>query len=75
MLTGAYALHALSDDEREEFERHLAECGSCARETAELTATAARLGMAVSRTPRPALREEVLRRVAAVRQQTPGPPP
>lgn len=70
-LTGAYAVHALSDEERAAFERHLADCEACALETAELTATAARLGLAATAVPRPALREEVLRRITAVRQDSP----
>ncbi|MFI6645364.1 anti-sigma factor domain-containing protein [Streptomyces sp. NPDC050504] len=70
-LTGAYAVHALSDEERVAFERHLADCGACAQETAELTATAARLGLAVTAVPRPALRDEVLRRITTVRQDSP----
>ncbi|MFE7071477.1 anti-sigma factor domain-containing protein [Streptomyces sp. NPDC057620] len=73
-LTGAYALHALSDDEREAFERHLGECEPCAQETAELSATAARLGLAVSLPPRPAMREDVLRQIRTVRQEGPGGP-
>ncbi|WP_327402555.1 anti-sigma factor [Streptomyces sp. NBC_01288] len=71
-LTGAYALHALPDEESTAFERHLAGCEPCAEETAELTATAARLGLAVAATPPTALRERVLRRITAVRQETPG---
>ncbi|MFJ5264780.1 anti-sigma factor domain-containing protein [Streptomyces sp. NPDC088387] len=73
-LTGAYALHALSDEEREAFRRHLAACEPCTQETAELSATAARLGLAVSVTPRPALREQVLHRITTVRQDAPGDP-
>lgn len=73
-MTGAYALHALPADEREVFERHLADCEACARETAELCATAARLGLAASATPRPVLREQVLRRITSVRQVGPGVP-
>ncbi|WP_405648357.1 anti-sigma factor domain-containing protein [Streptomyces sp. NBC_00019] len=71
-LTGAYALHALPDGEREVFERHLAGCEACAQETAELAATAARLGLAASVTPSAALREQVLRRITTVRQEGPG---
>lgn len=74
LLTGAYALDALSDDEREAFERHLGDCEGCAQETAELSATAARLGLAVTETPRPALREQVLRDISTVRQESPGGP-
>lgn len=68
---GAYALDALPHDEREAFERHLGDCGPCSRETAELRATAARLGAAVSARPHPQTRERVLRRVAAIRQEVP----
>ncbi|MEU0114667.1 anti-sigma factor [Streptomyces bobili] len=71
-MTGAYALHALPAEEREDFERHLEDCEPCAEETAELSATAARLGLAMFATPRPALREQVLRRVTTVRQEGPG---
>ncbi|WP_353940842.1 anti-sigma factor [Streptomyces sp. HUAS MG91] len=73
-LTGAYAVHALTEEEREAFERHLADCEACAQETAELTATAARLGLAASDAPRPELREQVLRRITTVRQETPARP-
>ncbi|MFE7174549.1 anti-sigma factor domain-containing protein [Streptomyces sp. NPDC057616] len=71
-LTGAYALHALADDEREAVERHLERCESCAEEVAGFTATAARLALAASVTPRPELKARVLRRIAAERQQTRG---
>ena len=74
-LTGAYALHALPDDERAAFERHLAECGSCEQEIAEFAATAARLALASSAPVRPAMREQVLHRVTTVRQVPPGAPP
>ncbi|MER5476795.1 anti-sigma factor [Streptomyces sp. NPDC002734] len=74
-LTGAYALDALHDDERAAFERHLADCATCAQEAAEFTATAARLALAATVRPRPALREEVLRRVTTVRQVPPDTAP
>ncbi|WP_018565985.1 anti-sigma factor [Streptomyces sp. PsTaAH-124] len=72
-LTGAYALHALPDDERAAFERHLAGCADCEREVAEFTATAARLASASGMAARPALREQVLHRITTVRQAPPGP--
>ncbi|MFE0383196.1 anti-sigma factor domain-containing protein [Streptomyces bungoensis] len=72
-MTGAYVLHALPEEERAAFERHLTGCEPCARETAELSATAARLGLAAAVTPPAALREQVLRRVPCVRQEPPGP--
>ncbi|MYW45664.1 anti-sigma factor [Streptomyces sp. SID161] len=71
-LTGAYALHALHDDERAAFERHLAACDTCEREVAEFTATAGRLALASTVHTRPDMRERVLRRVASVRQVPPG---
>ncbi|KUN79924.1 anti-sigma factor [Streptomyces bungoensis] len=71
-MTGAYALHALPDDEHAAFERHLAGCEPCARETAELSAAVARLGLTATVTPPAALREQVLRRIPCVRQEPPG---
>ncbi|MCF4136273.1 anti-sigma factor [Streptomyces sp. Tue 6430] len=73
-MTGAYALHALPPDEREDFERHLEHCELCVEETAELSATAARLGLATFATPAPVMREQVLRRITTVRQDNPGGP-
>ncbi|MCZ4638937.1 zf-HC2 domain-containing protein, partial [Streptomyces rubrogriseus] len=71
-LTGAYALHALPDDEREAFERHLAGCATCEQEAREFAAATARLGLAATVVPAPALRDRVLHRVTAVRQVPPG---
>ncbi|MFE1135954.1 anti-sigma factor domain-containing protein [Streptomyces mutabilis] len=71
-LTGAYALHALPDDERTAFERHLTHCGTCEQETLELAAAAARLGLATTVTPGPELKTRVLRRITTVRQVPPG---
>ncbi|MEV0126634.1 anti-sigma factor [Streptomyces sp. NPDC050703] len=71
-LTGAYATHALEDEEREAFERHLSACESCAQEVRELRATTARLGLAASVVPRPAMKDEVLHRIATVRQVLPA---
>jgi len=70
-LTGAYALDAVSGEEREEFERHLAECESCAQEVRELRDTAARLALAAAAEPPPELKGNVLDRIRAVRQLSP----
>ncbi|MET8682714.1 anti-sigma factor [Streptomyces sp. NPDC004732] len=70
-LTGAYAADALDDAERAQFEEHLALCPPCAQEVRELTATVARLALASAVTPRPAMKDEVLRRIATVRQDVP----
>ncbi|MFJ6699574.1 anti-sigma factor domain-containing protein [Streptomyces sp. NPDC091272] len=71
-LTGAYTLHALPDDERIAFERHLADCPSCAQEVSELASTAARLGRAMTETPPDRMKADVLRRITTERQE--GPP-
>lgn len=73
-LTGAYALDALSEGERESFEHHMAECTSCAAEVAELQATTTRLGMAVAVTPPPAMKAQVLAAARRVRQLPPNAP-
>ncbi|MFE2557828.1 anti-sigma factor domain-containing protein [Streptomyces sp. NPDC059352] len=71
-LTGAYVLDALdTEEEREAVERHLAHCAGCAQEVRELSETAARLGLAAAEPVGPALRAEVLRRIAGVRQLPP----
>ncbi|PPK64333.1 anti-sigma factor [Actinokineospora auranticolor] len=75
-LTGAYALDAIEEFERAAFERHLAECDSCAQEVSELRATAARLGAAVAEQPPPRLKARVMAGIAEVRQLPPvGPIP
>lgn len=71
-LTGAYALQALPEAERRDFERHLGDCEACAVEVRELSETATRLGLAVARTPPPELRERVLREITDVRQDSPS---
>ncbi|MEU6079198.1 anti-sigma factor [Streptomyces sp. NPDC047108] len=73
-LTGAYAVHALSVDEREAFERHVGSCDPCAQEVRELSATADRLALAVARVAAPELRARVLRRITTVRQEAPDVP-
>ncbi|MFH9730076.1 anti-sigma factor domain-containing protein [Streptomyces sp. NPDC017260] len=71
-LTGAYALHALHDDERAAFERHLADCGACEQESLEFAAATARLGLAATVSPGRVLKERVLHRITTVRQVPPG---
>src|ERR1700759_753406 len=71
-LTGAYALNALDDAERTEFEHHLAECPECTREVAELQLTANRLGAAVAEQPSDLLRQRVFNEIRGTRQEPPG---
>ncbi|OXM67585.1 anti-sigma factor [Amycolatopsis vastitatis] len=73
-LTGAYALDAVSDVDRAEFERHLGECAACRREVAELRATGAWLAAAVAADPPPGLKLLVLADVARTRQLPPRVP-
>ncbi|MFF1280704.1 anti-sigma factor domain-containing protein [Streptomyces sp. NPDC058299] len=74
-LTGAYAVHALHDEERAAFERHLAECDACEQEVAGFTATAGRLALASTVRTRPLMREQVLQRITTVRQVSPDAAP
>jgi anti-sigma-K factor RskA len=70
-LTGAYALDAVAGVERADFERHLAECESCAQEVQELQETAARLALAAAEVPPPDLKDRVLAQIREVRQLSP----
>src|SRR4051812_5451777 len=65
-LSGAYALDALSPEERARFATHLEECSACREEVRELQEAAARMGAAESIAPPQALKARVL--AAADRQ-------
>ena len=67
-LVAAYALDALDDAERAEFEAHLATCGSCPAELAEFTEVVGGLADATSVAAPPNLRERVLARIAETEQ-------
>lgn len=78
-LAGAYAVNAVTEDERASFEAHLDQCPDCRAEVAELRAAAATLTSDVEVTPPPALRASVLSAISQTRQlspltQTPGTP-
>ncbi len=66
---GAYAVDALSADERAEFESHLAGCSSCQLEAAEFTETLAELSVLFATAPPPALRFAVMAAIARTRQR------
>lgn len=77
-LTGAYAVNALDEAEREEFEQHLAECAHCAQEVRELQATVAELAAEPATGPPDRLKQRVLDEVTRTPQdppdhQEPGP--
>ena len=72
LLTGAYAVDALTGDELDEFEDHLGQCPPCAEEVRGLRETAARLGLATAIEPPPWMREQVLDATNRVRQLPPS---
>ena len=78
-LSGAYALHALNDDETRMFEAHLAESEETRNEVTELTDTAVLLGMAVDPVAPPAsVKQGIMAQLANTPQlprETPQPAP
>lgn len=72
-LTGAYAMNALDDEERREFEAHLDECPACQQEVAEFEATAAELGGSLAETPPHHLKSQVMAAISTTRQERPVP--
>jgi anti-sigma factor RsiW len=70
-LSGAYALDALNDLERAEFERHLATCDACRAEVDGLREAAAQLSFVEAAQPPADLRAQVL---AGARSVRPLPP-
>lgn len=73
-LSGAYALDAVTDAERDSFERHMAGCEACQEEVASLRETAAIMSDLSAEEPPPALRASVLASISEVRQLPPQPP-
>jgi anti-sigma-K factor RskA len=67
-LTAAYALDALSDEERDTYESHLAHCEQCRAELAGFSETTVALALAAPAVAPPAhLRAAILREAAAER--------
>ena len=71
VLTGSYVLDAVSDAEREEFERHLQHCPTCEAEVRGLRETAARLALACAMTPPARMERRVLAATYRTRQLPP----
>ncbi|MBC7590569.1 MAG: anti-sigma factor [Salinibacterium sp.] len=68
-MTGAYALHALNEDETRVFEAHLAESEETRNETTELIDTAVLLGMAIDPVAPPAsLKQGIMAQLASTPQ-------
>lgn len=70
-LSGAYAIDALDDDERDQFEQHLALCDECRTEVAGLRQAGAELAATTPLAPSAELRARVLADVAQVRPLPP----
>lgn len=70
-LAGAYAVNALTDEERSSFELHLELCDDCRAEVAELQEAAAALAIDVELPPPPPLRASVLAAISQTRQLSP----
>ena len=70
-LSGAYAVDALDDDERAQFEQHLAGCSACQAEVASLVAAATALSTLSDTAPPPSLRASVLQGITTVRPLPP----
>jgi anti-sigma factor RsiW len=70
-LSGAYAVDALDDIERAQFEHHLAECADCRAEVASLRSTAGLLAETTASAPPERLRERVLADISTVRPLPP----
>lgn len=70
-LSGAYAVDALDDIERAQFERHLSDCSECRYEVDSLRAGASMLSELEPVAPSPALRSRILAEVATVRPLPP----
>jgi hypothetical protein len=71
-LSGAYAVDALDDDERAQFEDHLAGCPTCRSEVDSLREAAALLAETTVAVPSAGLRDRVLADVAGVRPLPPA---
>jgi anti-sigma-K factor RskA len=75
-LTGAYALNALTPEQRDAFELELADSESLRHEATELTDTAVLLGAATDPVqPPPALKASIMDRIASMPQLPPLSPP
>src|SRR5580704_7402277 len=73
-LAGAYAMDAVTDEDRARFEQHLADCETCLADLRGMRETTARLAAAAEVRPRAELREQTVRAAAQTRQLPPVTP-
>ncbi len=71
VLAGSYVLDAISETEREEFERHLQSCPTCDAEVRGLRETAVRLALACAVNPPARMEQHVLAATYQTRQLPP----
>src|SRR5690348_232893 len=71
VLTGSYVLDAISEAEREEFERHLQHCPACEAEVRGMRETAARLALACAVSAPARMEQQVLAATYRTRQLPP----
>ncbi|MEV8372118.1 anti-sigma factor [Kribbella sp. NPDC056861] len=71
-LSGPYVLDAVDDQERADFERHLAACPDCGTEVDDLREAATKLSVYVAQQPPAALKPRVLRAAGRTRQLAPA---
>ena len=70
-LSGAYAVDALDDHERTEFEEHLAVCAECRAEVASFRETGALIAETEAVDPPASLRDSVLSGISQIRPLPP----
>lgn len=70
-LAAAYALDAVDDRERAEYEAHYATCPVCRPEVAGYREALAQVATAASITPRDSLKEQVMAEIGSTRQLSP----
>jgi anti-sigma-K factor RskA len=70
-LAGAYAVDALDETERAEFEEHLADCADCAAEVTSLRAAVAELSHPTATPAPPGLRADLLAEIGRIRPLPP----
>jgi anti-sigma-K factor RskA len=73
-LIGAYAMDAVTEDDRARFEQHMAGCDTCRAEVRGLREATARLAAAAEVRPRPELREQTVLAAGLIRQLPPVTP-
>lgn len=70
-LSGAYAIDAVTEEERRAFERHLADCATCRDDVAQMREAAAQLTWTATAEPPAAVRDSILSTIATTRQLPP----